>query len=605
MKRVLELGLPFLLIFTYMKIISLSGLASVMLIRRWSMLKPLNMVFLNDYLDTLIVSVATLILMIFLAYRYKSLQTYVLLVVSTLSLILSVASHLYSSAILSFITILYLIVYVLFIVKNAEFTEILRTFFSAILLICFLSFSGWILYLTYGGINPYRDPIPLQDIGTKLLYSFSPSVPIIAIIFLSMPLLIFVLKPLTPIEGSKPAEIFRKFKQFLRRLEVELNNLHGRMHVVWSIIFFALALLIPIFITLILYTDKVNPSNMVIGVDIMNYVNNINDVLSRSSTETEVFVNLMKTDRPLSLLLIYHISKLLNINIKTFSMYAPCFLAPLLALTTYFFSKNILKNNLYASLTSFMVSLGPYTTASLYGGFLANWIGMSLTLVSITILFKALERRSFKILTASIVLSILSHLSHPIPWSFMTATTVVYGLFSFFKKNKDRLVLRFLWIYALTNIFFDIFKTRVIGFSGASFVAQSTISAELSIENLLNFWQINVFMFYFHVGGAFNFPPVYILAILGMSLFLQWRSMKTDYLKTWIVISLPLYLLGPDFFQARTLQNIPIDFFASAGAMMVFYYLSQRDRISANLFLLLILLTYLNNILTFTVNLPF
>lgn len=605
MKRVIEFVLPLLIVSTYIKAISLSGLASVMLIRRWSMLKPLNIVFLNDYLDTLIISVSTFILTMLLAYTYRSIQTYLLLVLGTLSLILSTLSYLYPSVVLCLLIALYSVLYTSFIERDVRFTKFLRILFSTILLISLLSFLGWVLYFTHGGVNPYREPLPLQDIEAKLLYSLSTYVPIIVIIFLLMPLLIFILKPLTPIESSKPSEVLKRFSKFLKLVEADLNSLYEKRQGKLSTIFFLLGLLTPPLITISLYSENVNPSNMIVGVDILSYVDKINSILSKSSSSLEIFVNLMKTDRPLSLLIIYYSSKLLNIPIKVISMYAPCFLAPLLTVTTFFLAGKIFKNRLYASLTSFMVSLGSYTTASLYGGFLANWLGLSLTFTSITILLKALEKRSLKILATSIILSILSHLSHPIPWSFTTMVTVVYGLSLSFKKDKDWDELKLIWMYALINIFFDIIKTRIIGFSGAGLVAQSIISRELSIENLLTFWQINVFMFYFHVGGAFNFPPTYILAILGMILFLQSRSLETNYLKIWIMVGIPLYLLGPDYFQARTLQNTPIDFFASTGAVIVFYYLSRRDKISANLFLLLILITYLNNILRFAANLPF
>lgn len=605
MRKVLEFGLPFLIIFAYMKAVSFSGLASVMLIRRWSMLRPLNIVFINDYVDALLISMATLLLTILSTYKGKTRQAYILILVSMVSLLLSIASYGYISMILSFLIATWITIYLSFIKNDIEFTKMLKVFLIVLVTIGLLSFSGWILYFMNGGVNPYREPTYLQDFETKLIYSLSTYVPILATIFLLSPLLIFILKPLEPVEESRPAKLLEGFKDFLKKVSLNINNLHGIELRLWSIVLFASALLIPFLLTFQLYSKTVNPSGMIIGVDILNYVNTIDNITSNSSTDTDVFINMMKTDRPLSILLIYFASRFLGVSVKTFSMYAPCLLAPLLALTTFFLAKRIFKNNLYASLVSFMISTGPYTTASLYGGFLANWLGLSLAFTSLAILFKALEERKISILIISMLFSILSHLSHPIPWSFMIAMLTFYGILYLLRKDEAKPSFRPIWMFVLTNAAFDLVKTRVIGFSGASLTAQSIISTELSPENFLNFWQINVFMFYYHVGGAFNLPPVYILALLGMILFLQLKNMKIDCLKSWVIVGLPLYFLGPDYFQARTLQNIPIDFYTAAGTITIFYYLYERDRISANIFLLLVLLTYLNNILRFTANLPF
>lgn len=604
MKRVLELGLPFIIVSAYMKTVSFSGMASVMLIRRWSMLRPLNIVFINDYIDTLIISMATLFLTTLSAYRYKDFQTYILLILSSSSLILSIVSYHYISTTLSLLVALYLTIRFSLIRKDIASTRMLTVFFSIAVLIGLLSLSGWILYFIYGGVNPYREPTPLQDVEAKLLYSFSAYTPILVIIFLLFLPLTFIVKPLAPIEGSRPAEILEKFKNFLKRLNTEFNDIHNREFTVWSLVLFISSILMPIFITFSLYSKTVNPSGMIVGVDILNYVDKIGSILLESPTDKDILVNLVKTDRPLPLLFIYYASTFLYVPIKTFSMYASCLLAPLLAVATYFLARRIFRNTLYSSLTSFMISTGPYTAASLYGGFLANWLGLSITFASIAALFKALEEKSAGLLIFSIILSILSHLSHPIPWSFMVAAVTLYGLFYMLKKDRNPTSLKFIWIFTLINIAFDIIKTRVLRFSGASLVAHSMILTDLSLENLLNFWEINVFMFYYHVGGAFNFPPTYLLAILGMIL-LQSRNVNVDCMKTWIIIGLPIYLFGPDYFQARTLQNIPIDFFTSAGAITIFYYLFRRDKISANLLLLLVLLTYLNNTLRFSANLPF
>jgi hypothetical protein len=280
-------------------------------------------------------------------------------------------------------------------------------------------------------------------------------------------------------------------------------------------------------------------------------------------------------------------------------------LSPLLILSIYYLASKLFKDRLYSSLTCFLTATGPFTTASLYGGFLANWLGLSLAYLSLAILIKSTEQNSVRLLTASIFLSILSHLAHPVPWNFLILATILTAVLLAFRRHSDGRILKLAATFIIANILYDLLKTRVLGFAGATVVAQSIISTELSINNLVNFWPINVFMTYFHVGGAFNFPPTYFLALIGMVLFSLVKSLKLDILKMWVVAGLPLYLLGPDYVQARTLQNIPVDFFASAGFLVISNYLSSRDRFSPIFFIVFIYVLYLNNLLRFTVNLPF
>jgi hypothetical protein len=220
-------------------------------------------------------------------------------------------------------------------------------------------------------------------------------------------------------------------------------------------------------------------------------------------------------------------------------------------------------------------------------------------------IIKSVEQHSVRPLLSSILLSILSYLAHPVPWSFLIAASTLTALLAAAQRSGGRGVLRLLAAFIAANLLYDFTMTRVLNFSGATVVAESTASTELSPGNLVNFWPINVFMMYFHVGRAFNFPPTYILALLGIVAFSIAGFLKFDFLRMWVLAGLPLYLLGPDYVQARTLQNIPVDVFASGGLAIIMEYSSFRDRILSTLLLIFIYLLYLNNLLRFIVNLPF
>ena len=604
MKKVIEVLCPILLFSSYLKLVSLSGVASIFMIHRWSMVRPLSIVFVNDFVDCLVVALVALAISILLAYRHRTSTSFLFIILSLLSVIFSISAlYLYSislSLLVGFLTL----IYASLLKKDIALAPILRWLLLLLVIVEVLGFSGWLLYLANSGINPYTEPTPLQDLEANIIHSISPLTPILMTVFMLSIFLIIIVKPLKPVEGSRPAEQLERVKAFLENVAKYMNQRVER-HYPWNLILLSSSFVLPVLVVFLLYSPIVNPSSMIVGVDILHYVNYLSHVRDCSQNSLEILHNMLSGDRPLTFLTIYSISILSGLDFKTVSMYLPVILSPLLIFSIYYLASTLFKDRFYSSLTCFLTATGPFTTASLYGGFLANWLGLSLAYLSLAIMIKSIEQNSVRLLAASILLSMLSHLAHPVPWNFLIAATMLAAIVLIMRKQGDRRILKLTATFIIANILYDLIKTRILGFSGATMVAQSIASTELSVNNLVNFWPINVFMTYFHVGGAFNFPLTYFFAIIGMMLLSLVKQFKLDVMKMWVVAGLPLYLLGPDYVQARTLQNVPVDFFASAGFLATLAYLSARDKLSPTLFIIFIYLIYINNLLRFTVNLPF
>ncbi len=604
MKKILEVLLPILMVFSYLKVLSFSGVTSIFMIRRWSMAKPLSIVFINDFIDCLAIAFIALTISLLLAYKHRKYPYFLLILVSALSMVFLAFSLYFYSALISLLVGLFSIIYAVFLKKEVDLLSLARYLFSLLLLIEVAGVAGWVLHLFYGGTNPYREPIPLQDFETKIIHSFSPLTPVLATLFMLSALLLIIVKPLKPIEGSRPAKLLDGFKTFIRDMISNLSK-HSEKHDAWSKVFLFSALIIPILATFLLYTPIINPSNMTVGVDILYYVDFLRNAQESSQNDLEFLNRVFSSDRSLTFLMIYSISRIFAMDFKIVSIYLPAILSPFFIFSLYYLTLNLFKNKLYSSLACFLTATGSFTAANFYGGFLANWLGLSLAYLSLAMMIKSIEQYSMRPLLLSILLSILSHLAHPVPWNFLIAAVILIALFAATQKSNERRILKFLTIFIAVNLLYDFIKTRVLKFTGATLVAESVVSTELSLDNLVNFWSTNVFMIYFHVGGAFNFPPTYIFALLGMVVFSIARLLKFDVLKMWVLAGLPLYLFGPDYVQARTLQNIPIDIFASGGLAIILEYLSLKDKILLVLLLIFIYLLYLNNLLRFITNLPF
>jgi len=603
MRRAFEILIPIQLLLLYLRFISSAGFAAVFMIRRWSMLRPLNIVLLDENTDTLIMASITLVTSALLAYRYKKFLPFLSVSLAVLSLALSLqALHLHAVSI-SLLSALTALTYLLFN-REIRLAHALRWFLLSLVAVEALGFSGWISYILFGGINPYTEPTFLQDIEAKLVYSLSPLTPVLATTFILSTILLLIVKPLKPLEGSRPAIQLKQLQNFLEKvlskLKGDINNFGYREGIL-----LVSSITLPIIAVFLLYSRTLNPSGMVVSVDIVYYVDYLNSLKKYGGNIFEIFYDMMSRDRPLTYLMIYAISAATKLDFETVSIYSPIILSPLFIISVYYLTYTLFRNSFYSSLACFITATGQFTTSTIYGGFLANWLGLALAYSSLAMLIKAAEANSSKMLASSIFLSILSHMAHPVPWNFLITASLITATLMLIQKNRERQAIKTMIIYLLVNLTYDFFKTRIMGFSGGTASAQSIVAAGVSMENFINFWQINVFTVYYYVGGAFNFLPAYLLALLGFTLFTSDRSLKLDILKIWVLAGIPLYLLGPDAFQMRTLQNIPTDFFTAAGILMIDDYLSTKDKLASALFISLIYFLYLNNLIRFIANLPF
>ncbi|MHC1627871.1 MAG: hypothetical protein ACXQTI_03460, partial [Candidatus Nezhaarchaeales archaeon] len=111
MKKVIEVLCPILLFSSYLKLVSLSGVASIFMIHRWSMVRPLSIVFVNDFVDCLVVALVALAISILLAYRHRTSTSFLFIILSLLSVIFSISAlYLYSvslSLLVGFLTLIY------------------------------------------------------------------------------------------------------------------------------------------------------------------------------------------------------------------------------------------------------------------------------------------------------------------------------------------------------------------------------------------------------------------------------------------------------------------------------------------------------------------
>ena len=187
MRKIVEVLLPILMVSSYLKVLSFSGFAPILMIRRWSMARPLSIVFVNDFMDCLAIAFIAFTVSVLLVYSSrKLLLPFLLISASVISVILLAASLYFYSALASLLVGLFSTIYAGFLRKKISLCSLARYLLSLLVLIEGAGVVGWILYLFHGGINPYTEPLPLQDFETKMIYSLSSLTPVLATLFLSL-----------------------------------------------------------------------------------------------------------------------------------------------------------------------------------------------------------------------------------------------------------------------------------------------------------------------------------------------------------------------------------------------------------------------------------
>lgn len=195
-----------------------------------------------------------------------------------------------------------------------------------------------------------------------------------------------------------------------------------------------MSLVLSIATILIPHTEKLNPHAVTISVDTRYNIEWLK-TLERNGIISGLH-DLSKTLRPLYLIYIYYLHKLVHVPLGTFGD----IILPSIALTIL----SIITAFLYGGWASFFVPLflGP---AFLYGGFQTNLYAMSLSFV----LFYLIDRKAFR--KSFLFLTVVLGLWHP--WT-LAYVTVAYFFLTLIRRDPQDLkgVLMIICSWALTLI---------------------------------------------------------------------------------------------------------------------------------------------------------
>ncbi|CAN5834022.1 hypothetical protein BH23THE1_BH23THE1_24860 [soil metagenome] len=518
-----------------------------------------NAFFENTYLvdknwDYIIIIALTVVWLSF-SIRNKKLGIITSLIYTALAVTTSLSDFLIFYPFILFITLPFIISLVILdkIVKEKKILKsdtnlLLINYFSIIIIISsligiFLS-SSFLLF----SIEP--SSIPIHN------YSYPPYVLIsnLAPVLILLLLFSFFIKIL--IRKFKLQKILTKFTES----SLSVTSVYGHGQLPTKTKFFYLLIIIILSVTLFLipHNPTVNETNQLIGVDTDEYMEWELILINSKSIDDllhQVFVNIGKGDRPITLLFLLLIIETTTLDDPSVIEYFPLILLPLFILAVYFLTKELLSNDTTALFAAFLSGVSFHLLIGTYAALFANWLALIVGYFAITLFLKYL-RGSNQLFGLFFFISLIVLLfTHVYTWVVITVVLTIFGIYSLKVCNTNRKRLFFLLLTIAISFVMEVVRLNNMDTSG-SIPHVNLISPRLSFELSYQRWENLTFATLIYVGGIFSNFIIYVLAIYW-ALRSNLKEPGTVFLFIFLSIGIIPIFIGDEVLKARLFYNIP------------------------------------------------
>ena len=344
-----------------------------------------------------------------------------------------------------------------------------------------------------------------------------------------------------------------------------------------KIIYLSLFVLLSITLALIPTQPTINKDSQQIGVDSGSYVKWVDKLIHSNDFQEfirQTFVIQSAGDRPIALIFLFTIVKIVNANIFYTIEHVPLILGPALILVIYFLTRELTSNDITSLIASFLTAISFHTLIGIYAGFYANWFALIIGYLSFVFLIRFLKKpRKLNLLMYSMLI-ILLLFSHVYTW---TVLAIVMGVFlaillAYNYYNKKSIIL--LLLVVLSSVVLDSARIAATGQSGG--IERDIYTARqggVGLEQYMIRWSNLVDIIQIGFGGLFS---NFIIIILG--LYWLFRSSLSEPSNIFLLIFLsigiiPLFI-GNWVIQTRILYDIP---FQIPAAIALTYVKNQTN----------------------------
>jgi hypothetical protein len=297
--------------------------------------------------------------------------------------------------------------------------------------------------------------------------------------------------------------------------------------------------------------------------------------LENSLRRLQIFVVQYGGDRPLTILFLFTVTKIVPADLSHIIDYLPIALGPALVLAVYLLTRTMIpKNDSIPILASFLTAVSFQTLIGIYAGFYANWLALIIGYLSILYLFKSLKAPTRLNFVVYCILVILLLFSHVYTWSILAVVMATF-LIVILKMNRyPRRYIMLLLLIIFFSVVIDIIRMTLTGAPGG-------IEGDIQLFNYLGVGPEQFFIRWDNIldttehalGGIFGNS-----IILGLGLYWLFRVNYLEPHNIFIIIFLSVGIM-PLFFaewtiQSRVFYNIPFQIPAASGLN----YVKQQKR---------------------------
>lgn len=360
-------------------------------------------------------------------------------------------------------------------------------------------------------------------------------------------------------------------------------NIKGKLSTKQITIYLFLCVILAITMTLLPHLQVINPNNERLGVDTPRYVTWLMLMQNQSANPID-FALKTSADRPLTTIILFLLTEVTHADPFQVIEYSPTLFAPLLALVTFFLTRELTGNDKISIVASLLSAISFQTLIGIYSGFYANWLALILGYSAFGFLVRCLKRPSKIGLVAMGLVLIALLFAHAYTWTIMISVAFVFLFVLHALNYYPRKHFLLLYLVLSSSIAVDVLKSSWTGSStGLEADVSIGLGHGLGISQFSNRLVALTETVQIYYGGVYA-----DIAILGLVMYWLVRSDLREMANIFIMIFLstaliPLFI-GDYLLQSRVLYDIPFQI----PAAISLYYIGRNNHKMMSIALLLI-----------------
>jgi hypothetical protein len=403
--------------------------------------------------------------------------------------------------------------------------------------------------------------LALQAQLSEFLFSYSPEVMLVAIF-----LWILVVPLIFLMQRKEGVIVFASAKK------TEKTDLH--LTKIMSFSMMAVALILAVFIPISPYLNGPGVSKLR-GVDTLYY---LHQLLFVTTSPAQLTARIGVDHTAPYVLLLYMVRAITQWDPNQAVIAGSVVLAIFFVLASYFLAKEVTASLVAAGIAAILAAASFHTTVGLYAGIFENWLAMSLVLVYLLLLHRAITKPSRTIEISAIVTAYSVLLVHIWTWTILIAATAVAALLNLTmncrsRRNQDFRdsvkIFGHVLLFSTLPVIFVYFAADLLPGFRDSMGNALWLAGSMSFSRLIDIVPNLSYTLDRYAGAFFTYPLIPLLSIMGMLSLARLDVRTAQMFAGWLIsTSVPTIFSDPAY-QWRILYVIPFEVLAAAGGVLL------------------------------------